>query len=136
MQPSADCPFCHPERDPDQHVVFETQACRFLQHDREQDVLVGSGVIVPRAHRENAFALTSEEWLDTQLLLQQAKAYIDERFHPAGYTLGWNVGLVSNQTIAHAHLHVLPRYADEPYAGRGLRFWLKSSANRRSSLGV
>ncbi len=131
MQRPVDCPLCDPRREEGQHVVFETALCRFLQQDRDQDVLVGSGIIVPRSHRVTAFELTPVEWRDTQQLLVQAKEYIDERWHPDGYTLGWNVGVVSNQTIAHAHLHVVPRYADEPCAGKGLRYWLKSADNRR-----
>jgi diadenosine tetraphosphate (Ap4A) HIT family hydrolase len=131
VQQPTECPFCNPREDRGQHVVFESTFCRFVQQDRDQEVLVGSGIIVPRSHRTTPFELTSDEWLDTQRLLQMAKTRIDERWHPDGYTLGWNVGAVSNQTVAHVHLHVLPRYADEPYAGRGLRYWLKSLDNRR-----
>jgi diadenosine tetraphosphate (Ap4A) HIT family hydrolase len=32
----------------------------------------------------------------------------------------------------YAHLHVIPRYADEPLAGKGIRYWLKQPANKRS----
>jgi histidine triad (HIT) family protein len=28
-----------------------------------------------------------------------------------------------------AHLHVVPRFATEAYAGRGLRWWLKQKEN-------
>lgn len=125
------CPFCHPHDDAEQKVVFENATCCFLQHARAQDVLEGCGVIVPKAHRQDAFSLTAQEWTDTFDLLHKAKQYLEERFHPAGYTLGWNVGAVSNQTIPHAHFHVVPRYDDEPYAGRGLRYWLKQPENAR-----
>lgn len=135
MTPAKECPFCHPETDKRQHIVFETGACSFLQHDGEQGVLEGSGVIVPKVHRENVFALSEEEWRDTFQLLHLAKAHLDSRFRPDGYTLGWNVGTVSNQTIAHAHFHVVPRYLDEPYAGKGLRHWIKQPENRRPPSG-
>lgn len=131
MTQAPNCPFCDPDADNHQHLVFETDACSFLQHDQEQDVLEGSGVIVPKAHRENVFALTEAEWRDTFELLRLAKTYLDDRFHPDGYTLGWNVGAVSHQTIPHAHFHVVPRYLDEPYAGKGLRHWIKQPENRR-----
>lgn len=94
-------------------------------HDREQDVLVGSGVIVPKQHRATTFDLTSSEWHDTYALLHEAKAFLEETYGPDGYTLGWNVGTASNQTVPHAHLHVIPRYASGPHAGKGLRHWLK-----------
>ena len=38
----------------------------------------------------------------------------------------------SHFTVFHAHLHVIPRYAGEPHAGKGIRHWLKREANRRT----
>ncbi|WP_142826664.1 HIT family protein [Planococcus soli] len=132
MSYETDCPFCNPNKDHNQKIVFENKTCFFLQHDKEQEVLEGSGVIVPKLHRVNVFDLTKEEWSDTYGLLHQAKEYLDAEFAPDGYTLGWNVGEASNQSIGHCHLHVIPRYNDEPLAGRGLRHWLKQPENKRS----
>jgi len=128
------CPFCNPLKDLNQNIVFENDTCYFLQHNLEQDVLEGCGVIVPKKHRENTFELTAEEWSDTYELLQKAKEFLDEKFSPDGYTLGWNVGKVSNQTIPHSHFHVIPRYSDEPLAGKGIRYWFKQSNNKRNNL--
>ncbi|WP_409250863.1 HIT family protein [Bacillus sp. SCS-153A] len=130
------CPFCKPLMDPRQKIIFENENCFFLQHIDHQDVLEGSGVIVPKQHHENAFELTRKEWNDTYDLLQRAKKYLDEKYSPDGYTLGWNVGEVSNQSIFHSHLHVIPRYDDEPLAGRGFRYWLKQPENKRPVRGV
>jgi diadenosine tetraphosphate (Ap4A) HIT family hydrolase len=127
-------PVLFPHQDKEQHIIFENETCYFLQHNREQDVLEGSGVIVPKKHLANAFELTPEEWNDTYELLQKAKDYLDETYAPDGYTLGWNVGEASNQTILHSHLHVIPRYNDEPLAGKGLRYWLKQPKNMREKL--
>ncbi|WML58494.1 HIT family protein [Neobacillus sp. PS2-9] len=134
MSYAENCPFCSPHQDKEQHIIFENETCYFLQHNREQDVLEGSGVIVPKKHHANAFELTPEEWNDTYKLLQKAKEYLDETYAPDGYTLGWNVGEASNQTILHSHLHVIPRYNDEPLAGKGLRYWLKQPENMRKKL--
>jgi diadenosine tetraphosphate (Ap4A) HIT family hydrolase len=41
---------------------------------------------------------------------------------------------VSNQFIFHCHLHVIPRYNDEPLAGKGVRYWLKQPENKRRRL--
>lgn len=132
MNYSEECPFCNPHKDSDQNIVFENETCYFLQHNREQDVLEGCGVIVPKKHHENAFELTQEEWNDSFDLLQKAKSCLDQEFSPDGYTLGWNVGEVSNQVIPHSHLHVIPRYNDEPLAGKGLRYWFKQVDNKRN----
>ncbi|MCA0172923.1 HIT family protein [Bacillus sp. RAR_GA_16] len=131
MSYKENCPFCHPERDEKQNILFENEFCYFLQHDDQQDVLEGCGVIVPKKHHANAFELSKEEWNDTYELLQNAKEYLDQAFSPDGYTLGWNVGEVSNQFISHSHLHVIPRYGDEPLAGKGLCYWLKQPGNKR-----
>ena len=34
------------------------------------------------------------------------------------------------QEVFHAHLHVIPRFRQEPMAGQGIRSHLKSEANR------
>ena len=58
------------------------------------------------------------------------KAQLDARWRPDGYNVGWNCGAAGGQTVMHAHLHVIPRFAREPLAGQGIRAWLKSDANR------
>lgn len=125
------CPFCNPMKDKDQNILSENQSCYLLQHNKQQDVLEGCAVIVPKKHHTNAFELTKQEWNDTYELLQNAKEYLDKEFSPDGYTLGWNVGEVSNQFIFHSHFHVIPRYNDEPLAGKGVRYWLKQPENKR-----
>ena len=87
---------------------------------------------MPRAHRESTFDLTAEEFVSTFSLLTEVKALIDAEYNPHGYNLGWNCGAIAGQTVFHAHLHVIPRYESEPYAGKGVRYWLKQESNRRS----
>ncbi len=124
------CPFCEPDTDPRQQVVYENELVMFLQ--QPQPVLEGSGLIVPKRHRETVFDLTEEEWQATFNLLNKVKKRLDELYKPDGYNIGWNAGTIAGQHIMHAHLHVIPRFKDEPFAGRGIRSWLKSEENRRS----
>ena len=97
-----------------------------------QSVLPGSGLIIPRQHRETVFDLTAVEWQDTYALLQRVKNLLDAQYAPDGYNLGWNVGSVGGQEVFHAHLHVIPRFRDEPLAGKGIRYWLKQENNKRA----
>jgi diadenosine tetraphosphate (Ap4A) HIT family hydrolase len=122
------CPFCS-DSVKQNEIILENELCLFLQ--RDEPVLIGSGLIIPRAHRETAFDLTTAEWNATHALLQEVKVRLDRLYHPAGYNLGWNCGATAGQEVFHAHLHVIPRYTDEPYAGRGIRSWLKQETNRR-----
>jgi hypothetical protein len=64
-------------------------------------------------------------------LLVAAKQVIAERWRPDGYTVGWNVGAAGGQEIFHAHLRVIPGFDDEPQAGRGIRWAIKQTTNRR-----
>lgn len=91
------CPFCNPERDSEQEIVLSNAKCLFLQ--KPHPVLIGSGIIVPRKHRETVFDLTEEEWIATYRLLKKAKEYLDRKYAPQGYNVGWNVGEVGGQEI-------------------------------------
>lgn len=127
--------FCHLDLEPDQKIIFSNEHCIFLQLKQAKikgSQLEGAGLIVPRKHRETVFDLTAEEWEATYGLLKQVKKYLDEEHSPEGYNLGWNCGEVGGQHIFHAHLHIIPRYKDEPLAGRGIRYLFKSIDNQRN----
>ena len=123
------CPFCHPESNDEQEIVLENELCRFLQIP--QKVLIGSGIIVPKHHRETVFDLTAAEWAATFSLLKETKEHLDATYHPDGYNIGWNSGSIAGQEIFHVHLHVIPRFEDEPYAGKGIRYLIKQPENAR-----
>lgn len=122
------CPFCNHLANGTE-IVLENDLCVFLQ--REEPVLVGSGLIIPRAHHETVFELTHDEWLATRDIIHRAKTLLDNVYQPDGYTMGWNCGEAGGQHVFHAHLHIIPRHKDEPYAGKGLRYWLKQETNKR-----
>lgn len=125
-----DCVFCHVNLVSTQKVIFTNDHCMFLQLDTSRNVgsiLEGAGVIVPKVHRETVFDLTQSEWNATYELLQEVKDYLDANHQPDGYNLGWNSGAVGGQHIFHAHFHILPRYRDEPLAGKGIRYMFKNA---------
>jgi diadenosine tetraphosphate (Ap4A) HIT family hydrolase len=124
-----DCPYCALDAS-DPIVVFRDELVWFLRDPRYQGALKHSGVIIPVAHRETVFDLTEAEVTATFRLLNKVKASMDAEFSPDGYNVGWNCGLAGGQTLFHAHLHVIPRFKQEPLAGRGIRAHLKSDANR------
>lgn len=129
------CVFCDWSLEPRQHVVIEHDTWAFLQleeADRKGAVLEGGGVLIPKAHRETVFDLTSEEWNAMHALLQDVYQYMNDRYEPSGYTIGWNSGEIGGQHIRHAHMHVLPRYQDERLAGKGIRYMFKEGRNARA----
>jgi hypothetical protein len=67
----------------------------------------------------------------THELLRKAKEAWDELLAADAYTLIWNANPAVGQLPAHAHLHVIPRFDDEPFADRGGRSAIKVPENRR-----
>jgi len=115
--------------------TFENESMMAVRSNNlKNNTLVGSFVIIPKSQVGSPFELSDKEWEDTKLLMREVKAYIDKKYKPDGYNVGWNVGVAGGQEIAHAHLHIIPRYNDEPYAGKGIRYWFKQPDNVRKSL--
>ncbi|MFT9599285.1 HIT family protein [Mesobacillus sp.] len=125
------CPYCNVNADEEQQIVLENETCYFIQKESEQQVLQGSGLIIPKLHKQDVFELSEQEWNDSRELLLGAKKILDDKYTPDGYSVGWNTGRAGGQSIFHAHLHVIPRFNDEPLAGKGIRYWIKQKENKR-----
>ena len=116
------------ENDP----VFENETLMGVRADNlKENILVGSYVIIPKSQVETPFDLSEEEWIDTKKMMNEIKEYLDKKYQPDGYNLGWNVGASGGQNVAYAHFHIIPRYSDEPYAGKGIRYLYKQDKNMR-----
>ena len=125
------CPFCNFRNDEKGTIIFENDLCVCIELNEK--ILVGSCMIIPKAHKVTVFDLNDEEWEATKDLIDRVKQYLDSKYKPGGYSVGWNCGEVGGQHVFHSHLHVAPRHADEPFAGRGIRSWIKSEENKRPS---
>ena len=100
----------------------------------KNNTLIGSYVIIPKTEVGSPFELTDKEWADSKELMLKVKKYIDNKYNPDGYNIGWNIGKAGGQEVKHAHMHIIPRFNDEPYAGKGIRYWFKQPENKRASL--
>ncbi|MDA8310864.1 MAG: HIT family protein [Actinomycetota bacterium] len=86
-------------------------------------VTPGHSLIVPRRHISDYFGMTFTEkcdidrailWLRTELLKSDPSI--------EGFNIGTNAGEVAGQTIAHAHIHLIPRrHGDTPLPRGGVR---------------
>lgn len=129
-----DCVFCDLSQFRVADVCIENAFCLYASTRDPRDppdVLPGCGVIIPIAHRPSPFDFTPEEWSATHDLLLEAKAAQDERLAPDGYTLIWNCFAEIGRPLHHAHLHVIPRFDDEPLRDHGGRSAIKVPENRR-----
>ena len=125
------CVFCNYKNDEKGTILFENELCTCIE--RNDKVLIGSCMVIPKNHKVTVFDLDYDEWEATKQLLEKAKSYLDSKYNPDGYNIGWNSGAIAGQTVFHAHMHIIPRYADEPYAKRGIRSWIKREENIRPS---
>jgi histidine triad (HIT) family protein len=130
------CVFCERTALRNAEVYFENEWCVYASSrdpTDPPDVLPGSGIIVPKAHRSSPFDFTADEWVAIHELLLKAKAVQDARLNPDGYFLSWTSFPSSAEDVPsmHAHLHVVPRFADEPQRDAGGRVGIKGEDNRR-----
>jgi len=127
-----DCTFCDLDGFRRDSVVFAENDLAVFGNLEDGEALTGSGVIVPKAHKETVFDLSSDEVVATFELLDEVRALLEHRYNPDGFNIGWNCFGAAGQAIPHAHMHVLLRFGDEPRSGYGIRWWLRQPQNRRS----
>lgn len=114
----APCPFCSPATE---EILLRNTFC-YVRYDR-YPITRGHLLIIPFRHEPSFLSLTSDEQAATLELLSQARLKLDCELHPDGYNVGINVGEAGGQTVAHAHVHVIPRYhGDVPDPRGGVRW--------------
>lgn len=107
-----DCPFCQ------RASVVHSNALAFSCWDI-LPASPGHLLIIPIRHVPDFLAITTPELDAMWELAQKGKSLIERHFHPDGYNLGVNVGEAAGQTVAHAHLHLIPRYRGDVADPRG-----------------
>lgn len=74
----------------------------------------GHLMIAPRAHLGELEQLGDGTALEIHRLGLQALTALRSIYRPAGFNLGWNIGLAAGAGIPeHAHMHVVPRWGGD-----------------------
>jgi ATP adenylyltransferase len=73
----------------------------------------GHILIFPKRHLTDYRTLSGEEETEINLLLRRSLDVLDALYEPSGYNVGYNIGDFAGASIAHLHLHVIPRYRNE-----------------------
>jgi len=76
-------------------------------------------LVVSRRHEPDFLGLTQEEQAAIWALVVVVRRHIETNGIPDGYNLGINIGAAAGQTVAHAHLHVIPRHLGDVRDPRG-----------------
>ena len=107
------CPFCDAS-------VLSANSTMFVLKDK-YPIVKDHVLIIPKRHVMSIFSLYESEWNDSFALLKEMKGRImREDVAVTGFNIGINDGNDAGQTIAHCHIHLIPRRKgdiDDPLGG-------------------
>ncbi len=98
------CVFC--EYDP--QLYLAENECFFAIPDK-YPVGLGHTLIISKRHCETFFELNPQEVSALQDLSLKVKAKLEARYPCDGFNLVMNCGRAAHQSVAHFHMHIIPR---------------------------
>ena len=108
------CELCEPKE-----VLFESEFA-YVRYDGSA-LSKGHVIVVPKRHVAGFFDMSGAEQGSVLALLNRAKKFVDREHQPDGYNIGVNIGAAAGQARMHVHVHLIPRYAGDRHAGKGVR---------------
>jgi diadenosine tetraphosphate (Ap4A) HIT family hydrolase len=118
---SSACAFCHRVAE-GVNIVAEAELAAAFED--AYPLNPGHTLILPRRHVARFAELTDEERSAIWELVPTVRVHIERQHAPDGYNVGLNEGATAGQTIAHVHLHVIPRYRGDVEDPRGGIRWI------------
>jgi histidine triad (HIT) family protein len=74
----------------------------------------GHVVVITRTHAENLLELSEEDLAAAMRTVRRVAHRMRDTLQPDGFNILHNIGRVAWQSIHHFHMHVIPRYKDDP----------------------
>ena len=74
----------------------------------------GHSLVVPRNHSANLLEISDEDLVHTVVAARRLARTIKSALDPDGFNLLNSCGPAAWQTVFHFHVHVVPRYDDDP----------------------
>jgi histidine triad (HIT) family protein len=74
----------------------------------------GHALVIPRRHAANLLEIDAEDLAATVAAAQRLARTVSERLGADGVNLINSCGPAAWQTVFHFHVHVIPRYEDDP----------------------
>ena len=112
-EPDPNCIFC-------KVVAGEIPGEQIDSDDRTMTVLDinpatrGHAVVITRAHVADLFEVDDENLLAAMRAARRVAERMRATLQPAGFNILHNIGRAAWQSIFHFHVHVIPRYEDDP----------------------
>ncbi len=96
----------------------------FIYEDQDFKVILdadpatkGHALILPKNHAANLFELDDTTGAKVLPLAKKIASNMMEKLGCVGINLVQNNGEAAGQTVHHFHLHIIPRYTDDPDKG-------------------
>ena len=112
MHQTDDCPFCNKSA-----FILENEYWMCIYDN--YPVSEGHTLIIPKRHFNDYFLSTKIERNSFDKIMFELKEYLDKKYSPDGYNVGFNVNEEGGQSIFHCHIHVIPRYSGDVQNPRG-----------------
>ena len=74
----------------------------------------GHALVIPRAHSRDVLDASPEDLQAVALAARRLAGRVKERLGADGVNLLNSCGRAAWQTVFHLHIHVIPRYEDDP----------------------
>ena len=74
----------------------------------------GHALVIPREHYPNLLEIPDAEIERTMLAARRLAARMQQTLEPDGFNILNSCGSAAWQTVFHFHVHVVPRYDDDP----------------------
>jgi len=70
-------------------------------------------LVIPKEHHENLLDLPDDLWTEMGRVSRQVAQALRKALYARAFNVGMNNFEAAGQVVFHAHLHVIPRYAND-----------------------
>lgn len=99
-----DCPFCHKTSE---DFILET--AKFAVIYNISPILPGHTLVIPKQHKESLFELSDNELAEFMGLGRATAKLVNTVFKTDAYNLAVQEREAAGQSVAHLHMHIVPR---------------------------
>jgi histidine triad (HIT) family protein len=113
--PAVECDFCAIARGEDDSVEIVCEATSWVAFFPHQPATPGHTLVIPRSHGPDLWSIEPEVAADLMGAVIAVGRAIRDAVVPEGLNLITSSGAAAEQTVYHAHLHVVPRWRTDGF---------------------
>ena len=112
---ATDCLFCKiVAREIPAQIVYEDESTlAFLDIN---PVNPGHTLVIPKEHSTDIFDIDDKNWTAVMKTSRTVAHALEKALQTDGVNIGMNNRAGAGQVIFHAHVHVMPRFKDDPHS--------------------